>query len=330
MKTTISIIIPNLDGADLLPECLGSLASQGVTSELIVVDNASSDASVDIVQEICPDALIISNDHNAGFAGAVSQGAHASSGDLLLFLNTDVVMPPLVLAELLAIMNGNPDVGACQPTLLTPEGQLDSAGSLFTKTGFLHHLTETDLLGEPEVGERFALKGACLLVRREAYVEAGGFDPSYFAYFEETDLCWRMRLTGWKLLHVGTVSVTHGVGKTTTRFFSSHYIDYLSFRNRITTIRKNTNPHLRLRVLIPHVVLCVGIAMAFLVRKRPRNTAAIFKALAWHVRNGAEVKASRVVVSGLRTEGDHSIDSVSIAMSFRYAKSLLRTYLVRW
>jgi GT2 family glycosyltransferase len=328
--TKVSIIIPNLEGADLLPDCIGALSNQGVATEVILVDNGSTDASLNIVERMRPDSTVISHSTNVGFAGAVSEGAQVASGDFLLFLNNDVVLPDYAIAELASILLENPDVGACQPTLRTPEGRLDSAGSQFTKTGFLHHLTEGELAGKSNNAERFALKGACLLVRREAYESSGGFDPAYFAYFEETDLCWRMRLTGWRLVHVESVTAVHGVGRTTTRLFSSHYIDYLSFRNRITTIRKNTGPTLRFRVLTPHVIFCVGIATAFFIRGRPRNALAIVKALKWHLLNGAEVKSARSRVMQLRKADDRCIRGVTVRMGLRYALDILRIYLVRW
>lgn len=251
---------------------------------------------------------------------------------MLLFLNNDVEMSPGSLRSLVRQLEIQPTAGACQPTLRDADGQLDSAGSYFTKTGFLHHVTEEELTTEGlgAVTPRFALKGACFLVRRDAYISAGGFDRSYFAYFEETDLCWRMVLAGWQLLHVANTVVVHGGGRTTTRLFSSDHIDYLSFRNRLTTLRKNTELPLRLRVLPRHVAICVATGVLFLLNGKPQNCVAIFRALAWHLAHGREIRRTRAQMVPYRKLPDSAIEGVTVRAPLEARLRLLRQYLVRW
>lgn len=326
----VSVIIPNLDGAALLQACLCSLARQDAHLEVILVDNGSTDDSIALAKSMWPGIRVIANGGNLGYSEACSQGASVASAEHLLFLNNDVELGEGTLAVLLQTLHDHPCVGACQPTIRSPMGHLDSAGSYFTRTGFLHHVTEEELAKEGMFNPRFALKGACLLTRRRAYTDAGGFDPSYFAYFEETDLCWRMQLAGWKLLHVASTEVTHGGGRTTQRMFASHYIDYLSFRNRITTLRKNTGPRLRYRVLPVHAALCLVIGAVFLSRGKSRNAMAVVRALLWQLTHTAVVREGQRGTRSIRRDSDRCIDEVTIRT--RWASSLvnLRGYLVRW
>lgn len=327
----VSVIIPNLDGEALLPDCLSSLREQAIL-ETIVVDNGSTDASVTLIEQISPEARIIRNVSNLGFAMACNQGAEQASGEYLLFYNSDVSVPPKGIERLVQALEDDPSAAACQPLLKRPDGsQLDNAGSFFTKTGFLYHVT-TDELASVKSAERFSLQGSCLLVRRLAFETVGGFDNSYFAYFEETDLCWRLRLAGWRLIVVNDVVGIHLGGATTTRIFASAWIDYLSFRNRLTTIRKNAGLPLAVRVLPIHVVSCLAVAGAFLVKGKLANTMAIIRAVSWHLRPmPAELRATRREAQSFRQLSDQeALGTVTVPMTFRAARKLLRTYLKRW
>jgi GT2 family glycosyltransferase len=330
VEPRVSVIIPNLNGAEILPSCLRSLKNQGIALEVILIDNGSMDNSILITKSCWPETFIISNDSNRGFAEACVQGAAAAHGDLLLFLNTDVELAEHTVDVLVSELGGHPEVGACQPTMRSALGRLDSAGSLFTKTGFLHHITEDELTADLSSSLRFSLKGACLLVRRSAYEAVGGFDPSYFAYFEETDLCWRMQIAGWHLLYVPKANVLHLAGSTTTKTFSSSYIDYLSFRNRITTIRKNTETRLRWKILPVHLLLCSAVAVMFLLHRKPRNAAAIVRAILWHLFHGSDVAHAREHVRRIRHKSDGCIEQVTVRTPWAGSLRQLRSYLIRW
>jgi GT2 family glycosyltransferase len=212
--------------------------------------------------------------------------------------------------------------------MLQTNGGLDGAGSLFTKTGFLYHVNNDDLASNRFGSARFSLKGACLLVRTKLFASVGGFDASYFAYFEESDLCWRLIAMGYEVEYVRDATVIHDSGRTTTAIFSSAHIDFLSFRNRITTIRKNGDTYLKLRVLPIHFACCLGIAFSFLLNKKPRNAIGILRALSWHLR--------RPFIFHLLKNRPTSpvslkyIKTTTIPFSSSWAREMLRNYLVRW
>lgn len=329
-RPEVSVIIPNINGSHLLPECLGTLRSAASRIELILVDNGSEDESVQLTKDMWPEARVITNITNLGFAEACAQGAEIARSELLLFLNNDVILPLHSLDILIAALVSRPEVAACQPTLRRPSGELDSAGSLFTRSGFLYHLTEQDLADGNFGDVRFALKGACLLVRKSVYDSVGGFDCSYFAYFEETDLCWRMLLAGWKLVHVSDATATHFVGSTTTKVFSPSHIDYLSFRNRVTSIRANSSRSLRRVVLPLHVGLCMVIAAAFLLNGKARNALAIIKAIFWHVTNRRRVMEKRQANWSRGLVNEQMLQEVATTMPLGASLKSMRGYMIRW
>jgi GT2 family glycosyltransferase len=323
----VSVIVINLNGEDFLPSCLSSVFAQLPVPEVILVDNGSSDGSVAMVASSFPTVRIVQNSSNRGFAGPANQGAERASGDLLLFLNNDARLGADTLATLVDALDSDATAAACEPTMRRVGGELDSAGSLFTKTGFMYHVTEGDLTSKRCGAERFSLKGACLLVRADLFRRAGGFDESFFAYFEETDLCWRLLNMGGRLVHVDAALVTHDVGRTTTKVFTSPYIDYLSFRNRISTIRKNGDVRFQLRVIPIHVAGCVAVAVAFAIKGKPRNAIAILRALAWHARpSNRPLSKNEDVRAGSLAE----LSGVTVRLSVASAWRMLKDYLVRW
>ncbi len=328
LNPEVSVIIVNLNGEGFLGSCLDSVLSQGVKLEIVVVDNGSNDDSVRLLRANYPSVKVIENTSNLGFAAGVNQGADLVTGRLLLLLNNDARLGPQCLIRMVETLDAEPRIAACQPTLRRPDGSLDSAGSQFTRTGFLHHVSEAELKSGNLDNHRFSLKGACLLVRAELFQMAGRLDDSYFAYFEETDLCWRLIALGFELKYLSDVLVMHDVGRTTTKYFPSEHIDYLSFRNRISTIRKNGTLSLKLQILPVHFALCVAIAIGFTLKGKFRNAGGILLALLWHLRPYRYLSISDQADS--RKSSVASLRNVMVPLKLTSALDMYRTYLVRW
>src|SRR5581483_9320331 len=128
-----------------------------------------------------------------------------------------------------------------------------------------------------------------------------GFDDAFFAYFEETDLCWRIQLAGWSVRYEPVCCAYHDVGATTTRHLRAAHIDYLSFRNRVASIVKNADRTTLATVLPAHVAACVASAIALGARGRWRSGLAILRALAVSARSGNELARRRAATQRLRT-----------------------------
>jgi len=166
--------------------------------------------------------------------------------------------------------------------LMDDPRRLDTAGSFLTATGFLVHRGAY----EPEErfttsDEIFAAKGAALLLRRAALEETGPFDPRFFAYFEETDLCWRVWLAGWEVGFAADARVLHRLGATASTLPSA-FVQFHSFKNRIRTLIKNLGAARLVWMLPYHLALCIGLVIWYALRGRFDIAAAILRAIWWN------------------------------------------------
>jgi len=220
----LSIILVNFNDRPHLGACLESVraATESLSAEIILVDNHSEDGSPEFVRETFPWVELIANDRNSGFAKANNAGIRASSGRFILFLNTDTVVPPDSLAALVAELKQRPEAGAIGPALVRENSSFQV--SFGKDIGFFAELRQKLFLNPYyKMALRFShkvrsvgwLSGACLLVRRDAAGAAGLFDENFFIYFEDLDLCRRIRNLGLELLYDPAVKVVHLGGATT-------------------------------------------------------------------------------------------------------------------
>ncbi|MBP1464739.1 glycosyltransferase family 2 protein [Candidatus Chloroploca sp. M-50] len=221
----LSIIIVNWNTRSLLHALLTTLVPylQQDRAEIIVVDNASDDGSGAMVAADFPQVTLIQNAQNVGFARANNQALALAQGRYLLLLNTDTLVPPGALAGLLHFMATNPEVGACSPRLLTAEGQPqafafgdDPTPAYLLRRGLWRLLLKRPLhdWGVAQVLEVAWVAGTCLMLRRETLARVKGFDEAFFMYFEDVDLCRRIRHDGWKICYVPTIAITHLGGQS--------------------------------------------------------------------------------------------------------------------
>ena len=208
----ISVVVVNRNGERWLERCLGSLDdSRSLVAEVVVVDNGSSDGSVELVRRRFPDVRLLENRRNLGFGVANNQAAARAAGDALLLLNNDAWLRPGCLERLHARLERDSGLGLVAPRLVGPDGRPRFVWS-----------PDRSLLGEAVQRLRNPFEGAavnhgviehvlralcgpgwytaaCVLIRRRAFDDVGGFDPGYFLYFEDADLCLRLRRKGWRL-----------------------------------------------------------------------------------------------------------------------------------
>jgi N-acetylglucosaminyl-diphospho-decaprenol L-rhamnosyltransferase len=193
-------------------------------AEIVVVDNASTDGSADALRHDFPEIALIRNASNVGFARGANLGFAATRGDFVLLLNPDTVVPTGAVAELARRLDVLPRCGACAPRLVTPEltAQRFAYGDEPTPFYLLHRvlwrLAARDLhdWDDPTMRAVGWVSGACVLLRRQALADAGAFDERFFLYFEDVDLCLRLRDCGWSVLRCGEISVIHVGGASGT------------------------------------------------------------------------------------------------------------------
>ena len=304
-KPAVSVVVPTLDAGPMLFECLERIDPCRPEVELIIVDNGSTDGSVDKAAERFPLARIIANDFNQGYAQACNQGAAVATGEFVLFLNNDAFMSPENLDVLLTAARGDPAGAVWQPVNEHPDGIVEFSGDCFTWWGFFLHLHDRPC--GPALRTVFAAKAACLLVRRGVFESLGGFNGDYFAYFEESDFCWRVRLASWEVRVVPDAHVEHIGGVTTSRLLSPDEVRYLAFRNRIRTILACASAGSLARILPRHLLGSLAFAAVFAATGRLRSVSAILSALFWPLRHAGAVRAQRRRTQSVRRVDDRSV-----------------------
>jgi hypothetical protein len=227
----LSIVLVNFNDAAHLPECLSAIEvnAGNVDREVLVVDNASTDGSVALVAERFPRIRLIRNEKNEGFGRANNRAVRESRGEFLLFMNTDVVLHSGALDLLMEEMRTHPETGVVGPALLTPAGSFQASFggrtsffAEFAKKGLLNHLRTWSLRKDRSRREVRWVSGAFLLARRQAFLEAGGFDEGFFLYFEDLDLCERILDKGWRVIFLpDAASLHHGGASTSARWLRS-------------------------------------------------------------------------------------------------------------
>ncbi|MGE5140944.1 MAG: glycosyltransferase family 2 protein [Rudaea sp.] len=239
----VSIVIPNWNGAHLLPVCLNSLVPQTYRNfEILVVDNASTDSSREMLARDYPTVRVVALETNRGFAGGVNAGIRAARGEIIALLNNDTEAGPGWLAELVAALARNPRAGmaASKLRLYADRDKLHSAGDFYRVEGVPGNrgVWEADhgQYDDPDVEPRVfgACAGACAY-RKTMLDEIGLFDEGLVSYCEDVDLNWRARLAGYDCEFAPNSIVYHMVSATGGGARASYYVG----RNFILVLAKN-------------------------------------------------------------------------------------------
>lgn len=203
----ISVVIVSYNTADLIEACLSSvMASQRLSLEMFVIDNASKDGSADVVREFSPSVHLIVNDANRGYGAANNQAIQECTGQYVILLNPDTTVEPDSFSSMLSYMENNPGVGLAGPRVLNPDGsRQDSVSDRYPG----HRYGGNDLGILP--GKIACVLGACQIVRGDLLKSLGGFDEDFFLYGEDQDLCLRIRKRGFEIGFIeGAVIMHHG------------------------------------------------------------------------------------------------------------------------
>ena len=235
MPDLVAIVV-NYPAGDERRGALLSVAAEceGIDWEAVVVDNASTDGSATIVSSLSPRVSLISNDVNVGFGRAVNQAVAASTAPLLLLVNPDCQLRPGALPVMRAVLDAEPSCAIVGPRILDPDGSVqgsargdpDMLTGLFGRTGRLRsHLplssaARRNVVVDGAIASGAAsvvvdwVSGACMLIRRAALQTVGGFDERYFLYWEDADVCRRLRQHGQQIRYAPGAIAVHTVGRS--------------------------------------------------------------------------------------------------------------------
>ena len=234
----VSIIVVSYNTRELLWDCLTSVAlgCEGLSAEVFVVDNASSDDSAEIVRKEFPEVCLVVNDANLGFAAANNLALERAAGRYVVLLNPDTQVRRGAMTRLVEFMDARPQAGYCGPRLLNADGSLQESArrfptvlsSAFSILGLdrryphsRHALNLHSLHEDRQLFRADWVSGACLMVRSTAVQEVGLMDAGFFLYFEETDWCRRMASSGWEGWYVPSAEVIHLGGQSVGEVYSA-------------------------------------------------------------------------------------------------------------
>ena len=293
----LSVVIVCWNVKDYLQKCLASVYREtaGVSFEIFVVDNASKDGSVEMVRELFPSVKVIANKENLGFARANNLALKQCAGEYVLFLNPDTEIKNKAVEKLLEFLKANPGAAVAAPKLIHEDGRVqllcrnfpspatDLGESLFLdiafpKSQFFNHC----FMGEwkhDSTREVEQPAGACLLVRMESLKKTGFYDERFFLYYEDVDLCYRIKKAGGKIFLLHDVLVVHHGCKSSIQIENESF--NWGLESRIKFFRKHygkagvfiLGSNLVIRTLLVYLV----IGPLSLIIKRPRNIKVVRK-----------------------------------------------------
>ncbi len=282
----LSIVIVNWNTKDFLARCLDSIFQNWPChqTEIIIVDNGSSDGSVDMVKSNYHEVKLIINDQNLGFARANNIGINASSGRYLCLLNSDTQVIDNCFDRMINYMEGHPDIGILGPKILSPDLQVQRScmafptlwnsfcralalDSLFPRSkqcgGYLMTYFAHDAIRNVDI-----INGCCWLVRREALKSVGLLDEQFFMYGEDMDWCRRFHQAGWKVVFYPYAQIIHYGGASSAQLPVKFYIEMR--RANLLFIQKYHTKIFYLLFLLTYwlyeIVRIIGRACQFLIQ----------------------------------------------------------------
>ena len=238
----VSVIIVNYNGKALLEKCLESLSKVNYENfEIIVVDNNSTDGSIELVTKNYTSIILLKLNSNKGFAEPNNIGAKIANGKYLLFLNNDTIVTPSFISEMVQVIENDKKIAICQSLLLKPDESVDSSGDFIDHLGVVYNSTKkTD-----EIREISSARGASMLIRKDVFDILEGFDEKFYVSFEDVDLGWRTWMIGYKVI-LTPKSIVYHVGGQTIKSKKPE-IAFHGFKNQLAMKITNFEPPIAIR-----------------------------------------------------------------------------------
>ena len=321
MKT--AIVILNWNGQALLAQFLPTLVActPKDLAEIHVVDNGSTDQSIDWMQANYPEVKLICLTENNGFAGGYNQGLKQVEADLYCLLNSDVAVSSDWLVPVLTHFKNHPETAIAQPKILdylNPHlfeyaggagGFIDALGFPYCR-GRIFQTIEQDRGQYNDDCHVFWATGACFFIRSSVYHQLGGFDEFYFAHQEEVDLCWRAQKHGYRVMALGGTQVYHLGGSTLSNMNPKK--TFLNFRNSLYSLVKNHKPARALLSVLIRLPLDGIAGLLFLFQGKPAHTQAVFWAHMSFYRHLPSICAKR------KFSGSYVLNFSQLSIVFSY------------
>jgi len=315
--STISIIIPHYNGYDILNNCLKSLyKSKLYNAEIIIVNNNSTDNSIDKNQLEFPEVVILNLDYNRGYAGGCNYGSTHAKGEFLVFLNNDTEVSIHWLTELMKTINNDSNISSVQPKILNKknETKFDYAGASggfidkycypFTR-GRIFNTIETDTGQYNDSIKIFWASGTGFITRRSLFKDIGGFDEQLFAHMEEIDYHWKCQLQGYSI-YINPTSIIYHLGGETLSY-NSPYKTYLNHRNSLLLLLSNYNISNSIKFLFPRLFMELISTVKDLLSLRFLHSLAQLRAIGWIIIHPKIISNRRSAIKKIRKISDDEL-----------------------
>ncbi len=283
----VAVVILNYNGQKLLAQFLPSVVTNSKDATIYVVDNGSTDHSLDFLRKEFPSVIIIALDKNYGFCGGYNKGLSGLKEEYFILLNSDVEVTANWISPMVMLADSQNTIGAIQPKILSYHkknqfeyagaagGFIDVLGYPFCRGRIFDHI-EFDEGQYNDTRPIFWAAGACMFVRASCYQELEGLDEDFFAHMEEIDFCWRLNRAGYTIHYAGESKVYH-LGAGTLSYNHPRKV-YLNFKNGLAMLIKNFDMD-ELWYKIPFRIFLDWVAaFIFMLKGQFKNGIAVFKA----------------------------------------------------
>jgi GT2 family glycosyltransferase len=282
-----AIVILNYNGVNFLRQFLALAVQHSSNYPVYVIDNQSTDNSVEYILKEYPNVKLIVNKENGGFAKGYNDGLKHINAEYYALVNSDLLLPQNWILPLIELLEQEKNIASVQPKIKSFNNKdyfehAGAAGGFIDKIGYafcrgrIFNMVEKDLAQYNESGEIFWSTGAAMVVRAEYFWQVGGFDEDFFAHMEEIDLCWRFKNKGYSIWYSSASEVFH-VGGGTLSYDSPRKV-FLNFRNNLCLLLKNLPTHLLIPLLFFRLVLDGFAGFQFLINSGPKHLLAIIRA----------------------------------------------------
>lgn len=310
LTMNFSIVIVNYNGKKYLSNCLKSIFLNDYHDfEIIIVDNNSTDGSVNFIKNKFSKSLnkikIVTLKKNFGPAFARNEGVKTATGKIICFLDNDTEVDANWLKSALSEFKKDPKIGCIQSKLLLldEKDKFDYAGDYLNQFGLLsHRATYKDI----DVGQYnkkaiiFSAKSAGMFIRKDVFNLINGFDADYFIYVEETDLCWRSWLKGYKTIYCPTSIVYHGFGgsfKLLKSSFSTKNLRFHGTKNYILTMLKNLSTSKLIKIVPVQIIIFIFFSLyLFFIKFKIKESFYVISGIIWNLKNIKKTLLKRRVI----------------------------------
>jgi GT2 family glycosyltransferase len=293
--------------------------------DIVVVDNGSDDGSDELIEEeLRGRGRVVRAGSNLGHAGGCNLGFKMGyqGSKYVAFLDNDIVVEPRWLVKIIDILESDNNIAAAQPAILQLSRNLvDCYGGMIDRLGWIYELWSNcpEPVDIKQPFEVFWAKSATIVVRSDVFKIIGGFDEDFFVYYDEVDLCWRIRLLGYKVVTVPTARIYH-MGRGTmggTNFLSI----YMHRKNHLTMLIRNYQLKNALTYSVILIIIYLLAIVKELVRKRKAVSYAVLMALMWNIRNFGKTIHKRVFIQSIRKVSDKVINKHMLRI-FEYKRNI--------